>query len=88
MALQRSSLRQVRRSTAETGPCALAGRWKPRRLDLWNVLKPEGRGGVYGNVVRTGATRVGDTIRAFEESKLSNEYTPAPGVFAAHDGLS
>ena len=50
----------------ETEPC---GQMEAAQAGLLNALKPEGRGGVYGNVVRTGAIRVGDTIRVLEESK-------------------
>ena len=54
----------------ETEPC---GQMEAAQAGLWGAMKPECRGGVYGNVVQAGPIRVGDTIRVVEESNVRNE---------------
>ena len=54
----------------ETEPC---GQMEAAQAGLRDAMKPECRGGVYGNVVQAGAIRVGDTIRVVEESNPLNE---------------
>ena len=54
----------------ETEPC---GQMEAAQAGLRDAMKPECRGGVYGNVVQAGPIRVGDTIRVVEESNPLNE---------------
>ena len=54
----------------ETEPC---GQMEAAHAGLRDVMKPDCRGGVYGNVVQPGPIRVGDTIRVVEESNSTNE---------------
>ncbi len=54
----------------ETEPC---GQMEAAQTGLRDALKPECRGGVYGNVVGAGPIRTGDTIRVVEESNSTGE---------------
>ena len=54
----------------ETEPC---GQMEAAQPGLRDALKPECRGGVYGNVSGAGPIRTGDTIRVVEESNSSGE---------------
>jgi MOSC domain-containing protein YiiM len=51
---------------AETRPCELMD---TLHQGLRNALAPEMRGGVYGNVIRAGQFRIGDTVRVANAPK-------------------